>query len=255
MIEMDTKYLIVNADDLGFTPDINAAIEELHRAGRISDASLMVDGNHLEDAMAVIGRNPGLNVGLHLDLCPIVGFYRMPYPEMRAGLSSPEMQATVAAEVTRQIVKFKELGLEFRHMDGHRHFHALPELLKVVVETAAAHGMKTMRVSSHWVLPRTPSVYWDEAMQQEAARLLAQHGIRYADHFVYGWKDYSAASYLPGWSELVVHVGYDDEHYLREYKLVSSPEFQKRIEDSGAQLKSFRDLAGRENGLWNEAKL
>jgi predicted glycoside hydrolase/deacetylase ChbG (UPF0249 family) len=236
------KHLIVNADDLGFTPDINAAIEELHRAGRVTNASLMVDGEHLEDALQVIRRNPRLAIGLHLDLCPVVGFYRLPYQQMRANLASPEMQAVVAEEVIRQITRFQELGLEFTHMDGHRHFHALPELFRVVVETAAARGMKTIRLSKHWVLPRTPSVFWDDTMESEASTLLAQHGIAYANNMIYGWKDYSAADFGPGWNELIVHVGYNDEHYLREYKLVSSDDFRQRVEDSGAQLKSFRDL-------------
>ncbi len=240
---METKYLIVNADDLGFSPDINAAIEELHRAGRVTNASLMVDGEHVEDALQVIQRNPRLGVGLHLDLCPVVGFYRLPYEAMRANLTSPEMQQQVAQEVTRQITLFKKTGLEFTHMDSHRHFHALPELFRVVVETAVPHGLKTIRLTRNWILPRTPSVFWDDAALRDAECLLRREGVASTDNFIYGWKDYDAADFAPGWNELMVHVGYNDEHYLREYKLVSSAEFAQRIQDSGVQLKNFRELA------------
>ena len=73
--------------------------------------------------------------------------------------------------------------------------------------------------------------------------LLRREGVASTDNFIYGWKDYNAADFAPGWNELMVHVGYNDEHYLREYKLVASAEFAQRIQDSGVQLKSFHELA------------
>ena len=93
---MNGKTLVINADDLGFSRDINSTIEEGHRAGKISNATLMVDGAEAADGVAVALRNPGLGVGLHLDLCRAIGFYDLPYARMRENLSSAEMQAKVA---------------------------------------------------------------------------------------------------------------------------------------------------------------
>jgi predicted glycoside hydrolase/deacetylase ChbG (UPF0249 family) len=238
------KYLIVNADDLGFAADINAAIEELHQAGRITNATLMVDGACVHEALGVIRRNPGLGIGLHLDLCPALGLYSLPYQTMREAARTPEMQARVAAEVDRQIVSFRSLGLDFTHMDGHRHFHALPEVFSTVIDVAAAHGLKTIRLSKDWIMPRTPSVFWDERFFLDAIGLLERYGIRYSENFVFGWRPYTEVDFRPGWNELMVHVGRAAEEYLREYALIASPEFERRIQASGVQLKSYRDLGG-----------
>jgi predicted glycoside hydrolase/deacetylase ChbG (UPF0249 family) len=235
-------YLIVNADDLGFAADIDAAIEELHRAGYVTNASLMVDGSSVGNAMEVIRRNPRLGVGLHLDICPVLGLYEMPYAQMRANAGTAEMRGKVAAEVDRQITQFKALGIPFTHLDGHRHFHALPEVFATVVDVAAAHGLKTIRLTTDWLLPRTPSVFWDDAFFRNATDLLDRYGIRYPDRFVYGWKNYDETHFGPGWNELMVHVGTASEEYRREYELLGSPEFQRRVEASGVLMKSYRDL-------------
>jgi hypothetical protein len=59
---------------------------------------------------------------------------------------------------------------------------------------------------------------------------------------VYGWKDYGAADFRPGWNELMVHVGYDDEHYLREYKRLASEDFTRMLQDAAVELTTYRDL-------------
>lgn len=240
------RRLIVNADDLGLSTDIDAAIEELHRAGRVTNASLMVDGDCLDDALGVIRRNPKLAVGLHLDLAPVLGLYEMPYERMRERARTAEMQDKVAAEVDRQINLFKGLGLDFTHMDSHRHFHALPELFQTVIGVAAEHGLRTVRLAKTWLLPRTPSVFWDEAFHRDAMRLLDSLGIGYADSFLHGWMPYTEADFQPGWTELMAHVAQGRAEHLPEYTLLRSPEFERRVQSSGALLRSYRDLAARQ---------
>lgn len=246
---MDAKILVINADDLGFSADINAAIEEAHRAGRVTSASLMVDGKEIDGALAVLGRNSKLGAGLHLDLCPAIGFYNLPYQEMRENLLSADGRETVAREVERQIQRFKGFGLEFTHMDGHRHFHALPEIFSTVVEVAVAQGLRTIRWTKDWILPRTPSVYWDEESYCSATGLLKSHGVIYPGKFVYHWKEYSVTSFEPGINELMVHVGYEDSFYLGEYQRIMSDVFPRELEDAEMQLRSYRDIAFAAAGL------
>jgi predicted glycoside hydrolase/deacetylase ChbG (UPF0249 family) len=238
------RFLIVNADDLGWSRDINAAIEELHRAGCITNTSLMVDAPHVEDGVAVLHRNPALVGGLHLDLGPVLGLFEVPYPQMRENAGTATILAGVAAEVERQIARFRSFDLEFTHMDSHRHLHALPEVFETVIHTAAACGLKTVRLAKDWILPRTPSVYWNDEFFRRANDCLAELGVRTPDHFVYGWRPYTEANFRPQWSELMVHVGTAHQEYLQEYRLLSSPEFRRRVEASGAVLRTYRDLAG-----------
>ncbi|MBV9158459.1 MAG: ChbG/HpnK family deacetylase, partial [Acidobacteriaceae bacterium] len=44
------KRLIINADDFGFTRDVNAGIVHAHREGVLTSATLMANGNAFEDA-------------------------------------------------------------------------------------------------------------------------------------------------------------------------------------------------------------
>jgi predicted glycoside hydrolase/deacetylase ChbG (UPF0249 family) len=238
------KVVVVNADDLGFSSDINSTIEEGYRKGCITNASLMVDGKEIEGALSVVRRNPGLGLGLHLDLCPVLGFYERPYWEMRESLRSREMQRKVEDEVDRQIRVFKSLGLEFTHLDGHRHFHALPEIFETVVDVAAGHGLRTIRFMKNWILPKTPSVYWDEQAYGAAKEMLDGCGILYPNHFIYGADEYSAESFGPGVNELMVHVAYHDEYFHREYLRVSRSDFWQAIREADMEIKSYIGLVG-----------
>ena len=63
------RVLIVNADDLGLSPGVNAGIIEAHLRGIVTSASLMVRQPAAREAARLARAHPGLSVGLHLDLC------------------------------------------------------------------------------------------------------------------------------------------------------------------------------------------
>src|SRR5215813_259450 len=62
------KRLIITADDFGASLPINEAVEEGHRHGVLSAASLMVGGPAMADAVERARHLPLLGVGLHLTL-------------------------------------------------------------------------------------------------------------------------------------------------------------------------------------------
>ena len=62
------NHLVVTADDFGLSEAVNAAVEDAHRRGILSAASLMVGGPAAADAVARARRLPNLRVGLHLVL-------------------------------------------------------------------------------------------------------------------------------------------------------------------------------------------
>ena len=63
-----TRELIVNADDFGRSPQINAGILRAHAAGIVTSASLMVRWPAARAAVDAACRYARLGVGLHLDL-------------------------------------------------------------------------------------------------------------------------------------------------------------------------------------------
>jgi len=62
------KQLVVNADDFGFTLDVNAGIVEAHREGILTATTLMANGDAFEDAVRLARLTPGLDIGCHLAL-------------------------------------------------------------------------------------------------------------------------------------------------------------------------------------------
>ncbi|HKR19626.1 MAG TPA: ChbG/HpnK family deacetylase, partial [Stellaceae bacterium] len=57
------KQLIVTADDFGLAPAVNEAVEQAHRRGILSAASLMVTAPAAEDAVERARHLPELGVG------------------------------------------------------------------------------------------------------------------------------------------------------------------------------------------------
>src|SRR5665213_3777830 len=77
------RRLIVNADDFGRSPSINAAVIRAHREGILTSASLMVNESAFDESVELARQNPKLGIGLHLTL--LVGHSALP-PEKIPGL-------------------------------------------------------------------------------------------------------------------------------------------------------------------------
>jgi len=95
------KRLIVNADDFGFTRDVNQGIVEAHREGILTATTLMATGPAFEDAVRLARENPSLDVGCHLVL---VG--APPYPATVAKLIEAVTlkRIKIYDELARQLV-------------------------------------------------------------------------------------------------------------------------------------------------------
>src|ERR1700709_9552 len=60
--------LIFNADDFGFTRDVNEGIVEAHRNGVLTATTLMANGDAFDHAVACAKEAPSLDGGIHLVL-------------------------------------------------------------------------------------------------------------------------------------------------------------------------------------------
>ena len=80
--------LIVNADDFGLSPSVNAAVIRAHREGILTSASLMVNEPGFDEAVKLAQENPRLGVGLHLTLLSI------PFAGPAVLLFSPTLSGT-----------------------------------------------------------------------------------------------------------------------------------------------------------------
>ena len=60
------RLLVVNADDFGYSHQVNQAVIKAHNDGILTSTSLMVTGDAFHEAVKLARENPSLGVGLHL---------------------------------------------------------------------------------------------------------------------------------------------------------------------------------------------
>ncbi len=156
------KSLIVCADDFGLDPAVNQAVEQAHRHGILSTASLMVGAPAAADAVARAHRLPGLRVGLHLVLVdgrpvsPVAGVSALIGGDgefdgnlARAGIRFfflPKVRKQLARELRAQFEAFRATGLALDHVNAHKHMHLHPSVAGLIVEIGRDYGMKALRV-------------------------------------------------------------------------------------------------------------
>lgn len=116
------RRLVVNADDFGLSPAVNAGVLRAHADGIVTTASLMVRAPAAETAVAAARRHPRLALGLHVDLGEWVRAgdgWRAAYEVVDT--ADPE---AVASELERQLDRFRALtGRDPSHLDSHQHVH------------------------------------------------------------------------------------------------------------------------------------
>ena len=120
---MAERVLIVNADDFGLSPGVNAGVIRAYEQGILTSASLMVRFPAAAEAADYARAAPDLSLGLHVDLGEWTyndGDWDTVYEVV--SLDDPDV---VIEEATRQIESFRRLtGQEPSHIDSHQHVHS-----------------------------------------------------------------------------------------------------------------------------------
>ena len=218
-----TKRLVVNADDLGYDPQIDRGILEAHARGVVTSATVMVDTPFAPAALRAAPAS--LDLGLHAVLDPALP------------------RAHAEAELLRQIARFAELrGAAPTHLDSHKHHHARPEPLAAFAAVAAAQDLPV------------------RALDARMRDLLRAQGVRTADHFLGDadlrpcWTPERLSSALAaledGTTELMCHPGYAPSHARTSFGAEREVELRalcdarapEALVRAGAVLATFRDL-------------
>jgi chitin disaccharide deacetylase len=260
------KRLVVNADDFGFTRDVNQGIVEAHCRGILTATTLMATGEAFEHAVQLARENPSLDVGCHLVL---VGAPPLPRTvlELTRALAAGRIQ--IFDELTAQVRRILDEGLRPTHLDTHKHTHLLPPVLDAVARISEEYKIPWVR--RPFDFPMTPAgVSWTKRATSRAfrvvrrrfARVLARHGCRSTDHFA-GFQitgRYTASDLarlirsLPeGSTEFMCHPGFCTaelrgartrlkESRERELHALTSPEARAALDESGVKLVNYRGL-------------
>lgn len=177
---------IINADDFGISPGVNRAVITAFKDGVLTSTSLMANVTFTEEAVALALENPGLNVGVHLNLTnqknqkPFSAPEEIPLLVDGNGLlkhgfvgllllsvfKKKEFQKQAEAEMRRQVEFVLEKGINVSHLDSHRHVHMIPALFASAEKLRREFGIPRLRAVNESFLRtfltiRNPRCFFD----------------------------------------------------------------------------------------------
>jgi predicted glycoside hydrolase/deacetylase ChbG (UPF0249 family) len=228
------RFLIVNADDLGLSPGVNAGIRRAHEGGIVTSASLMVRQPAAAEAALLSAACPRLAVGLHLDLGQwdfvggewVAAYLRCDHADRSA----------VETECRAQLAAFREVaGRDPTHLDSHQHVHDSEPVASAAAALAAELGvpLRGRRV-------RHEGGFYGQTGKGEPV----PSGVAPA-------RLIELIRSLPvGWTELGCHPGlgvaaessYGPERE-REVRALCDPAVSAALAAAGIGLRSFEDFA------------
>ncbi|MDR1268416.1 MAG: ChbG/HpnK family deacetylase [Planctomycetaceae bacterium] len=158
------KKLIINADDLGFSPAVNSAILSGAVAGNITAASLMVNMPFAEEAVINIHNKCNtLSMGLHFTLTsgqPVTepqkitflvdsrGMFRLSFGRLLMLLRSKkreqllqQIQMEFSAQMERMEYFATKYNFRFDHIDSHQHVHVLSGIFDKVQKESTSRKL------------------------------------------------------------------------------------------------------------------
>lgn len=132
-------FLIITADDYGYSPRYDEGIVEAARAGAIDAVSVMV-ARHGPDPGPLLAAE--VEIGLHFEPVRSVG--------RDEGLRRGRGARTAAREeLLDQLERFQELvGRPPEHLDGHRHCHARGPVAVAMADVAHERGLPVRSVDA-----------------------------------------------------------------------------------------------------------
>ncbi len=144
---------IISADDFGLSIEVNEAIEQAHRQGILTTASLMVAGPAAADAIRRARALPALGVGLHLVVVEgdavLPGSAPFGSNQLQLGLEyffSRRGRNRLAGEIDAQYRAFASTGLRLDHATAHKHMHVHPTVGRILIETGLGFGLHALRI-------------------------------------------------------------------------------------------------------------
>lgn len=269
---------MVNADDFGFTPDVNEGIVEAHRDGILTAATLMANGEAFEDAVRRTAAVPSLDIGCHLTL---IGGRSLlaPNKPLPASVSDLLMaivsrQIAIYDELAAQVRKIQAAGIVPTHLDTHKHTHLAPWVLDAVARLSQEFGIPWVRrpfdlpitaASGEAPLLKRATSGALETLRGRFHRALSKRSCRTTDHFAgfqltgrfrTGELVQLIRALPEGSTELMCHPGRCGpslrnaptrlkESREEELLALTSPEARQALADSQVQLVNYRDLGVR----------
>ncbi len=218
---------IVNADDLGYSHEVNVAIEKCLAAGVITSSTIIANGPAFDEAVSIAKRYPGISYGAHLNATEFRPLSGAPLGQImcdgefdraiRKVRLTRETIAAISVEFDTQIARIKNAGLSVSHIDSHHHIHTVRALFLTTIAAAWKHNVRYVRPTRNIfkkgekVTPmlRTKKRIWNAALALTRTKRVQYFGS--LSDFIH-----SDHSFPPGSQvEIITHPG-GSAYYLFE---------------------------------------
>lgn len=244
--------LIINADDLGASEEVNDAVFELMGSGLVTSATLMSNGPAFSAAALRVKEYPTCSFGVHLNLTsfPPVSESKNLEPilwngefcrELLTDERCRKLRGELTQELTMQVEKVFDAGVPVSHFDSHHFIHLKPVLLPVIKRVQKRFGVRKFR-SSFEGMSEKNMLY---RLRGKCMDLLVRNFYRTT--LPDGWCHFhNFQQRLPHLSsryntlELMVHPGSKNEFFEKEIQLLRSE--WRRFLPPGTHLGNYNSL-------------
>jgi chitin disaccharide deacetylase len=260
------KYLIPNADDFGYTRDVNEGIIHAHRQGILTATTIMATGAAFDHAVMLARENRSLDVGVHLVL---VGSPGLPPTVLQLLQQIALHRINIYDELAQQVCKVQKAGIRPTHLDTHKHTHLIPPVLNAVARIASEFQIPWVRRPFDLPMHGGRVPWQRQAISKTLGfarsrfhRVLTRYGCRTTDYFA-GFQmtgHFDAAELarlirqLPeGVTEFMCHPGFCTqelqatrtrlkESRRRELDALTSRVVRKAMEESNVTLARYPEI-------------
>lgn len=158
--------LIVNADDLGIHPSINAGIVSAYRRGILTSCTMLMTTAYFDQTIRDHVRPQALPIGVHLsltlgkavaprgevpDLVDEDGNLKLAADRLILSAFKGERGGAVLRQIRRefeaQLAIARDHGLKPTHADSHQHVHMNPVIFRLLEELLPRFGIDRLRRS------------------------------------------------------------------------------------------------------------
>ena len=246
---MPSRFLIINADDLGLSPEVNSGIFAAYEHGVLTDSSLLIQRPYAREAIAVIKKIPSFNVGIHIDLDPLLGWASpgretLPRRELLSMMDDPAFARKANKEISEQIEAFLRTGLVPSHIDTHHHVHGFLQIFELLVAVMDSYGIKAIRFNKNgYSLLGREAIHLTEKSGRRMMAMLRKKGLSSPHRLIDPFFPFSLQELPPGVTELMVHPSRDgDQWRQKDFAILMDPRFINTVRNEGIQLISFSEL-------------
>jgi len=246
---MLSRFLIINADDLGLSREVNSGIFAAYEQGVLTDSSLLIKRPYALEAVAVIKKIPSFNVGIHIDLDPLLGWEspgreKFSRRELLQMMDDPAFARKVKKEIRGQIEAFLGTGLIPSHIDTHHHAHGFLQIFELLVAGMDSYGIRAMRFNkTGYSLLGREAIQLTEKSGRRMMKILRKKGLSSPHRLIDPFFPFSLQELPPGVTELMVHPSRDgDQWRQKDLDMLIDPRFLDTIRNEGIKLIGFSEL-------------